>query len=88
MARARAYTTAEIDYVALPLRPIGQRVRPKPVRPLHPIAPAAGYALAGRTYGKTFTVLRWRAPAPMSEPIAPSPGLDGTNAALLTVDVR
>ena len=29
-----------------------------------PVAPGPGYALAGRTDGETFTVLRWRMPAP------------------------
>ncbi|MDP1849013.1 MAG: glycosyltransferase family 39 protein [Solirubrobacteraceae bacterium] len=77
------FTTAEIDYVALPVRLPGER--PQPPRPADPPAPAGGYTLAARTDGETFTVLRWRAPAPGAEPIAPSPGLDGTPAALLTV---
>jgi hypothetical protein len=80
------FTTAEIDYVALPVRLPGER--PQPPRPADPPAPAGGYALAARTDGETFTVLRWRAPAPGVEPIAPSPGLDGTPAALLTVAGR
>ena len=75
--------TAEIDELALPERRPGKRA--KPPRPAAPVAPATGYALAGRTDGETFTVLRWRAPAPRTEPITPRPGLDGTAAALLTV---
>ena len=78
-----AFTTAEIDYVALPVRLPGER--PQPPRPADPPAPASGYTLADRTDGDTFTVLRWRAPTPRPEPIAPSPGLDGQPAALLTV---
>ena len=78
-----AFTTAEIDYVALPVRLPGER--PLPPRPARPVAPATGYALADRTYGETFTVLRWRIPAPRPEPVAPSPGLDGEPAALLAV---
>ena len=81
-----AFTTAEIDYVALPVRLPGER--PQPPRPADPPAPAAGYALAARTDGETFTVLRWRAPAPAPEPIAPSPGLGGEPAALLTLTAR
>jgi hypothetical protein len=77
------FTTAEIDYVALPVRQPGER--PQPPRPRRPVAPAADYTLAGRTDGQTFTVLRWRSPAPRPEPIAPSPGLDGEPAALLAI---
>jgi 4-amino-4-deoxy-L-arabinose transferase-like glycosyltransferase len=86
MAAPPAFTTAEIDYLALPVRLPGER--PAPPRPAAPPAPAAGYTLAGRTDGETYTVLRWRAPAPRAEPIAPSPGLDGKPAALLTVVPR
>ena len=75
--------TAEIDYVALPERRPGNRARPP--RPAAPVAPGPGYALAGRTDGETFTVLRWRAPAPRAEPVTRRPGLDGTSAALLSV---
>lgn len=78
-----AFTTREIDYVALPVRLPGER--PDPPRPANPPAPAAGYALAGRTDGETYTVLRWRAPAQRAEPIGPSPGLDGEPAALLSI---
>ncbi len=77
------FTTGEIDYVALPVRLPGER--PDPPRPPNPPAPAAGYVLAGRTDGETYTVLRWRAPAQRAEPIAPSPGLDGEPAALLSI---
>jgi mannosyltransferase len=80
------FTTAEIDYVALPVRRPGER--PAPPRPAAPAAPAAGYVLAGRTDGETYTVLRWRAPTPRAEPIAPSPGLDGKPAALLSIVPR
>jgi hypothetical protein len=86
MAAPPAFTTAEIDYLALPVRLPGER--PAPPRPAAPAAPAAGYTLAGRIHGETYTVLRWRAPAPRAEPIAPSPGLDGEPAALLTVVPR
>jgi hypothetical protein len=75
--------TAEIDYVALPERRPGKRG--KPPRPAAPVAPGPGYALAGRTDGETFTVLRWRAPAPRAEPVTRRPGLDGTTGALLSV---
>ncbi|MGH2900899.1 MAG: FHA domain-containing protein, partial [Solirubrobacteraceae bacterium] len=61
---------------------------PQPPRPAAPVAPAAGYALAARIYGETFSVLRWVAPTPASEPVAPSPGLDGGPAALLSVAPR
>ena len=77
------FTTAEIDYLALPVRLPGER--PRPPRPARPVAPAPGYVLAGRTDGETFTVLRWQVPGPRPEPIAPSPGLDGEPAALLAV---
>ncbi len=80
------FTTAEIDYVALPVRLPGER--PQPPRPVRPVAPAAGYTLAGRTDGETFTVLRWRRPAPQPEPVAPSPGLDGEPSALLALAGR
>jgi len=86
LAAPPAFTTAEIDYLALPVRLPGER--PAPPRPAAPAAPAAGYTLAGRTDGETYTVLRWRAPALRAEPIAPSPGLDGKPAALLTVVPR
>jgi mannosyltransferase len=81
-----AFTTDEIDYIALPVRLPGER--PQPPRPARPVAPAAGYELAGRTDGKTFTVLRWRVAQPRPEPIAPSPGLDGEPAALLALPGR
>ncbi|MBW3654184.1 MAG: hypothetical protein KY433_11525, partial [Actinobacteria bacterium] len=80
------FTTAEIDYVALPVRLPGRR--PEPPRPADPPAPAAGYTLAHRAEGETYTVLRWRAPAQRPEPIAPLPGLDGKPAALLSVTPR
>jgi hypothetical protein len=79
-------TTAEIDHVALPVRLPGER--PDPPRPRDPPAPAAGYALAGRTDGETYTVLRWRAPAAAPEPVTPRFGLDGEVAALLTIAPR
>jgi hypothetical protein len=82
-AAAPTFTTAEIDYVALPVRLPGER--PQPPRPDRPAAPAATYALAGRTYGETYSVVRWVAPAPTTEPIAPSPGLDGKAATLLSI---
>ncbi len=82
-ASAPTFTTGEIDYVALPVRLPGER--PDPPRPPNPSAPAAGYLLAGRTDGETYTVLRWRAPVQRAEPIAPSPGLDGEPAALLGI---
>jgi len=78
-----AFTTAEIDYVALPVRSPG--ARPQPPRPVQPVAPAANYILAGRTDGETFTVLRWQAPAAAPEPVGPSPGLDGKAGALLSL---
>ncbi len=87
-AREPAFSTAEIDYVALPPQRPGERRRSKPVRPADPVAPGADYTLAGRTFGPTYTVLRWRRPAPAPEPIAPSPGLDGTAAALLAITPR
>jgi hypothetical protein len=83
-ARPPAIATSEIDYIALPVRLPGERPRP-PRGPAPPVAPGAGYALADRTAGETFTVLRWRVPAPRPEPIAPSPGLDGKPAALLAI---
>ncbi len=82
-----AFVTGEIDYVALPVRLPGERPQP-PRGPAPPVAPGPGYALAGRTDGETFTVLRWQIPAPRPEPIAPSPGLDGKPAALLAVSGR
>jgi 4-amino-4-deoxy-L-arabinose transferase-like glycosyltransferase len=87
-AQGPTYLTAEIDEISLPARGDSQRAGSKPPRPRAPVAPAAGYALAGRTFGKTFTVLRWRAVSPRPAPIVPTRGLDGTDAALLTVDVR
>ena len=81
-----AFTTAEIDYVALSVRLPGER--PDPPRPANPPAPAAGYALADRTDGETYTVLRWRVPAPRAELISPSLGLDGEPAALLSITPR
>ena len=77
-ARPPQLQTAEIDYIALPERRPGKRA--KPPRPAAPAAPGPGYALAGRTDGETFTVLRWRAPAPRAEPVTPRPGLDGQPA--------
>ncbi|MEA2193829.1 MAG: mannosyltransferase, partial [Solirubrobacteraceae bacterium] len=86
VATPPAFTTAEIDYVALPVRLPGER--PQPPRPAHPVAPAADYTLVSRTDGETFTVLRWQVPAPRPEPVAPSPGLDGKPGALLAVSGR
>ena len=77
------FTTAEIDYIALPVRQPGER--PQPPRPRRPVAPAADYTLAGRTDGETFTVLRWQTRVPRPEPVAPSPGLDGKSGLLLSV---
>jgi mannosyltransferase len=85
-ARPPTFTTAEIDYIALPVRLPGER--PQPPRPARPVAPAAGYELVGRTDGETFTVLRWRAAQARPEPVAPSPGLDGEPAALLALGGR
>jgi mannosyltransferase len=78
-----AFTTAEIDYVTLPVRLPGGPARPP--RPADPAAPAAGFALVGRTEAETFTVLRWAAPTATPQAVAPSPGLDGKPAALFTV---
>ncbi|HEV2775095.1 MAG TPA: glycosyltransferase family 39 protein [Solirubrobacteraceae bacterium] len=78
-----SFTTAEIDYIALPVRLPGER--PQPPRPRRPVAPTPQHTLVGRTDGETFTVLRWRMPAPRPEPIAPWPGLDGKPAALLAL---
>ncbi len=75
--------TAEIDYLALSEHRRGRRA--KPPRPAVAVAPRPGYALAGRTDGATFTVLRWRAPVPRAEPVTPRPGLDGTTGALLSI---
>ena len=77
-----SFTTAEIDYLTLPVRLPGGPARPP--RPANPVAPAAGFQLVGRTEAETFTVLRWRAPAPSPQVVAPSPGLDGKPAALFT----
>jgi len=77
------FTTAEIDYLTLPVRLPGGPARPP--RPAQPVAPAAGFALIGRTDAETFTVLRWAAPAAAPQPVAPSPGLDGKPAAPFTV---
>jgi len=85
-ATPSAFTTAEIDYVALPVRVPGER--PRPPRPAQPVAPAANFTLTGRTDGETFTVLRWQAPAPTPQPVAPSPGLDGEPGVLLSVAPR
>ena len=74
----------EIDYVALPVRLPGERPQPPRPRRARRRRPR-DYVLAGRTDGETFTVLRWRIPAPRPEPIAPSPGLDGEPAALLAI---
>jgi 4-amino-4-deoxy-L-arabinose transferase-like glycosyltransferase len=74
------FTTAEIDYLTLPVRLPGGPA--KPPRPADPTPPAAGFELIGRTEAKTFTVLRWRAPAPSPQVVAPSPGLDGKPASL------
>jgi mannosyltransferase len=82
-ARPPAVQTAEIDVLALPERRPGKRA--KPPRPAAPVAPGPGYALAGRTDGETFTVLRWRTPAARAEAVVPHPGLDGTSAALLSI---
>ena len=82
-ARPPQLQTDEIDFLALPERRPGKRATPP--RPAAPAAPGPRYALAGRTDGETFTVLRWRAPAPRAEAVAPRPGLDGQPAALLSV---
>ena len=82
-AAAPQFTTAEIDYIALPVRQPGER--PQPPRPRRPVAPAADYTLTGRTFGETFTVLRWQTRVPRPEPVAPSPGLDGKSGLLLSV---
>ena len=78
-----AFTTAEIDYVTLPVRLPGGPARPP--RPADPAPPAAGFALVGRTEAQTFTVLRWAAPTATPQAVAPSPGLDGKPGALFTV---
>jgi 4-amino-4-deoxy-L-arabinose transferase-like glycosyltransferase len=83
---APAVTTAEIDYIGLPVRLPGER--PEPPRPAQPGAPVAGYTLAGRTDGDTYTVLRWTTQAPAPAPIVPYPGLDGEPAAILSVAPR
>jgi 4-amino-4-deoxy-L-arabinose transferase-like glycosyltransferase len=77
------FTTAEIDYVTLPVRLLGRPAQPP--RPANPAAPAAGFELVGRTEAETFTVLRWAAPTATPQAVAPSPGLDGKPAALFTV---
>jgi hypothetical protein len=82
-ATTPTFTTAEIDYITLPVRLPGGP--PRPPRPKDPVAPAAGYELIGRTLAETFTVLRWAAPAASPQPIAPSPGLDGKPAMLFTL---
>jgi len=78
-----AFTTAEVDFLTLPLRLPGGPARPP--RPADPVPPAPGFALVGRTDAETFTVLRWAAPAPVPLPAAPVVGLDGMAAASFTV---
>jgi len=77
---APALLTSEVDYMALAQRSPGER--PAPPRPPVPVLP--GFALAGRTDGETFTVLRLRAPAPQAVALeAVGSGLDGEPAAVL-----
>ena len=78
-----AFTTNEIDYITLPVRLPGGPARPP--RPANPPAPAAGFSLIGRTEAETFTFLRWAAPAPAPQVVAPALGLDGKPATLLAV---
>ena len=77
---APALLTSEVDYMALAQRSPGER--PAPPRPPAPVLP--GFALAGRTDGETFTVLRLRAPVPQAVALeAVGSGLDGEPSAVL-----
>ena len=81
-APAAPAPTVEIDYVDLAERTPGQVAEP---RGTEVPPPTAGFALAGRTDGRTFSVVRMRAGAPqLVAPAAVSTGLDGRPAAVLT----
>lgn len=54
----------EIDLLAIPRHPTGSGAEPPP-RPAAPPPLPPGFAPAGRTLGAWFTVLRFRAPAPV-----------------------
>jgi len=74
--------TTEIAYVDLPERTPGKLFPPRRAQPPPPLA---GFALAGRADGPTFSVVRLRAAAP--QPVAPaalSSGLDGRSAVVFT----
>jgi hypothetical protein len=77
--------TAEVDYLAMADRKGRRRsVPPRPAPAVPPTLP--GFAPAGHTYAKTFTIMRLRAPAPVAvPPTAARPGLDGARVVVLLV---
>jgi 4-amino-4-deoxy-L-arabinose transferase-like glycosyltransferase len=75
--------TAEIDYLSLAERRPGLLPTAPGPRDVPVIPP--GFAIAGRTDGETFTVVRMRAPAPVAVPAAAlTRNLDGGGPVLLT----
>ncbi|HEV7804971.1 MAG TPA: glycosyltransferase family 39 protein [Solirubrobacteraceae bacterium] len=79
---ATAPPTAELDYVDLSERTPGQLATPRRGE-LPP--PVAGFAVAARTEGETFTVVRLRAPVLQAVvPAALAHGLDGRPALVFT----
>jgi hypothetical protein len=79
---AAAQPTSEIDYVDLSERAPGELVTPRHTEQPPPIP---GFALAARTDGETFTVVRLR--ATVAQAVAPAllaRGLDGGRATVFT----
>ncbi|MEA2137257.1 MAG: mannosyltransferase [Solirubrobacteraceae bacterium] len=82
VAPASAPRTVELDYVDLAERTPGELATPRRAE-LPP--PVPGFAIAARTDGQTFTVVRLRATAPQAvAPEALARGLDGRPARVFT----
>lgn len=75
----------EIDLVSLPQRGITQLGRVKPPRPRAPGSPFPGFAEVAHRYSSTFTVIRYRAAAPL--PVVPA-SLVPVGQAFLGIDPR
>ena len=92
LPRARITTaprvrTAEVDFLALAPQVRGAAgARPKPPRPTRPPQPLPRFSLVDRTFDDTFTVLRLRAPAPVTMPSSSvTRNLEGDPGAVLVL---